>query len=262
MKLKYVLLIIYIIGLFLFTVFCPTKEDGAGTNFYKTDRSIDFIQRIGTVFFSTKGDDTGSIFYKTDRSIDFSQRIGTVKPIGFTSAGWFGSRQLPTAMFKNTSSQRIDKQDFENPQVFNLKHVANYAVLPMQNTSYQNEQVEVHFSDLNDTKIYSSPIPHKDSPVLKISDNELAQLFPAKADDLTPVILEESTSKIQYGFLAMSTSVNLDNAGIGEENLDARRITNIDPDEDPVGPPIPIPDGLWVLLLFAISYAGWINFSK
>ena len=236
MKIKHILLIIAILELLLITVVFPTKEDLIGFSFH------------------------------TDTSDDLRMQIGSVHRIGYEKSGWFDNKQLPTTMFKNTSNLHTYKQKPANYEVFNEAPEASYAVLPMMNASYPNEQVGVHYSDLNNylnnNKIYSSTRQQNGSPVLNGLNNKLALLFPGKTDGATPVILDESTSKIQYGFLAISSSTHLENTAMGGENLEKRRYGNIDPDGDPEGPPIPIPDGFWVLLVFAFTYAGWINKYK
>lgn len=55
--------------------------------------------------------------------------------------------------------------------------------------------------------------------------------------------------------LTVFSDLNRQGLGPGLNNI-------TDPGEDPTGPPIPVPDGLWFLLTMALSYVLWISVLK
>lgn len=68
----------------------------------------------------------------------------------------------------------------------------------------------------------------------------------------------DNTVTQNYGFSAITLDLSIfdeltNRQGASNENPDP--VT--DPGEEPVGPPIPVPDGFWFMLLLGVSYVVW-----
>lgn len=161
-----------------------------------------------------------------------------------------------------SSSRRIESKVLPISQTVTANN-STYVVSSQSdfNDYKQNEVINKSFGGSNLTqRIYSNITKDNGNNYVPLNQSELlTQVKQIATKNATDASGNKSLSGQKHGFYTMSTDLSLQESNMNISNYGPQRVG--DPGDEPPGEPIPVGDGVWILLLL-VMLMSWGKYIK